>query len=73
MTPGERPMIHLKPKGGLCNRMRAVDSGVALAHDLDVQLDIHWVRAGDLHCRFDRLFEPIADPQPLVRGRRPPV
>ena len=65
MAPDEWPMIHLKPKGGLCNRMQAVDSGIALAHDLDVRLDIHWVRAGDLLCRFDRLFEPIADP--LVR------
>jgi len=63
-------MIHLKPKGGLCNRMRAVDSAVALAHDLQAPLDIHWVRAGDLNCRFDRLFEPIASPTVRIHERR---
>ena len=55
-------MIHLKPKGGLCNRMQAVDSGIALARAIDVPLEIHWVRAGDLLCRFDRLFEPLDIP-----------
>jgi hypothetical protein len=65
MARSATPMIHLKPKGGLCNRMQAVDSGIALAHELDTPLEIHWARAGDLLCRFDRLFEPIADP--LVR------
>ena len=62
--------IHLKPKGGLCNRMQAVDSAVALAHDLRVPLDIHWVRAGDLRCRFDKLFEPIASPAVTIHERR---
>jgi hypothetical protein len=50
--------------------MQAVDSAVALAGDLGTRLDIWWVRAGDLRCRFDRLFEPIPQPSVHVHERR---
>ncbi len=63
-------MISLKPKGGLCNRMQAVDSALALAQALQVRLDIWWVRAGDLNCRFDLLFEPLAFGMVRIHERR---
>jgi hypothetical protein len=65
MRPGrsgtETPMhIHLVPDGGLCNRMRAVDSAIALARERNWELTVHWRQhRGILNCRFDRLFEPI--------------
>jgi len=67
-SPGT--LIRLKPKGGLCNRMRAVDSAIALAHDLEAPLDIYWVRSGDLNCRFDLLFKGIASPSVRIHERR---
>lgn len=50
-------MIHLKPKSGLCNRMQAVDSAIALAHTLQTPLHVYWVTDHLLNCRFDRLWE----------------
>ena len=62
-------MIHLKPSAGLCNRMRAIDSALALARSLDTRLDIYWVRDHNLNCPFRRLFEPIKDPRVLLFDR----
>lgn len=52
-------MIHLKPRAGLSNRMRAIDSGVALAKALDLPLRIYWCPEKLFRCPFHLLFQPI--------------
>lgn len=52
-------MIALEPVGGLCNRLRAIDSAIALAKDLDQELRILWTRHKDIYARFFELFDPI--------------
>ena len=49
-------MIVIEPTGGLCNRMRAVDSAMALAVHLNRSLHVVWVMNDKLNCRFDDLF-----------------
>jgi hypothetical protein len=50
-------VIILEPVGGLCNRMRAIASALALAKDLDRQLWLLWRRDATLNCAFEELFE----------------
>lgn len=52
-------MIHIIPVAGLCNRMRALDSAVALARDLSLPITVYWQTNKDLNCPFDLLWEPI--------------
>lgn len=41
--------------------MRAMDSAMALAKVSGVPLRVYWARDQGLNCRFDQLFQPIAD------------
>lgn len=51
--------IKLVPTGGLCNRMRAIASGIAIAQHYQASIEILWnVRKG-LNANFDQLFLPI--------------
>lgn len=50
--------LYLKPVGGLCNRMRAIDSGVTLAGKLSKRLVVFWGRDQWLNCRHADLFKP---------------
>jgi len=52
-------MLVVEPRNGLANRLRVIDSGVALAKKLNMQLVIDWILNEDINCRFDKLFEPI--------------
>lgn len=54
--------ITLIPVGGLANRMKAIDSAVALAKDAHKELRIIWFKDWGLNCRFDELFQPLALP-----------
>lgn len=54
-------MITLRPSGGLCNRMLAVDSAVKLCKYLKKDLNIHWLKNHYLNASFFELFEPIQD------------
>lgn len=47
------------PGGGLCNRMRAIASGIDLAEDLGVPLEVLWAENSELNAPFQALFEPI--------------
>jgi hypothetical protein len=49
--------IYFEPIGGLCNRMRSVDSGISLARNLDKRMLVFWWMNNDLNCHFDELFE----------------
>ncbi len=52
-------MIYLKPIGGLCNRMRAIDSMISLCEKHNKNLTIIWLKSKDLNCNFDEIFLPI--------------
>lgn len=52
-------MIKLVPLEGLCNRMRAIDSAIALADDLNEPLEVYWVKDNGMKHNFYDLFEPI--------------
>lgn len=54
-------MITIEPTGGLCNRMRAIDSAIALCKDIQRDLEIKWVRNKGLNARFSDLFQPITE------------
>ena len=53
-------MMTLVPVGGLANRMKAIDAAVALAQEAHTSLRIIWFKDFGLNCRFDQLFEPLA-------------
>lgn len=50
-------MIVLKPTGGLCNRLRAIDSGVLLSEKINKPLRVLWMLSPDLNCSYNSLFE----------------
>lgn len=53
-------MLELVPVGGLCNRMRAIDSAVSFSVAYDVPLRIWWRKdKKDINCRFRDLFSEI--------------
>ena len=53
------PMITVVPIAGLCNRMRVVDSAIALAQATGKRLRVYWFANKDLQCDFKDLFRPI--------------
>jgi hypothetical protein len=44
---------------GLCNRLRAIDSAIALSSKKKLRLHIIWFADHDLNCKFSDLFEPL--------------
>lgn len=54
------PAITLAPIGGLCNRLRAIQSAIALADDCLIDLRVVWLRDQGLGARFTDLFQPLA-------------
>lgn len=52
-------MIELRVNSGLCNRMRAISSALALSRAAGRQLRIYWFNTRALKCPFAKLFEPI--------------
>lgn len=54
-------MILLKPNGGLCNRIRTIDSGIMLSQQIKKPLRVLWTLGPELNCSFNLLFE--ADPR----------
>lgn len=66
-TPSARPAI-LCPMGGLANRMRAIDSALALCRRFDRPLEIVWIRdARQINARFSDLFDPPERPGVSLR------
>ena len=46
-------MIIIQPSGGLCNRMRVINSGWKLARERKEKLQILWNCNAELNCPFD--------------------
>ena len=56
-------MIYLKPVGGLCNRMRSIESMVSWCKKYERDLTVLWVKDNSLNCPFVELFEMPKFPQ----------
>jgi hypothetical protein len=50
-------VICIKPIGGLCNRLRVIDSAIALAKQNHSYVHVIWQMNADLNCKFEELFE----------------
>ncbi len=50
-------MLIIQPIGGLCNRMRAINSALVLAKKQNKQLKVIWNVNAELGCPFEELFE----------------
>jgi len=50
-------VLTLEPIGGLGNRMRVLDSGIALSRYTGCELHIVWTIRNQMPCRFEDLFE----------------
>ena len=61
-------MIYVEPQSGLCNRMRVLDSAVALARAVDRPLTVIWHRNEDLNCRLQDLFQLPAEVDQVIEG-----
>lgn len=51
--------ITFVPVGGLANRMKSVNSAMALARKSNATLEIIWFTGWELNCPFHQLFAPI--------------
>lgn len=54
-------MIIIQPSGGLCNRMRVINSGWRLARERQEKLQIIWNCNAELNCPFESLFQPVTE------------
>ena len=51
-------MLIIQPIGGLCNRMRAINSARILANKRSEKLTVIWFVNPELGCPFEKIFEP---------------
>ena len=51
-------MLIIQPIGGLCNRMRAINSARMLAEKRQEKLTVIWFVNPELGCPFEKIFEP---------------
>ena len=56
----KKTRLLLIPNGGLCNRMRAVASGLNLARRTNGSTKILWMISGELGAAFEEVFQPIS-------------
>ena len=63
-------MLTIECLGGLGNRMRALDSAIALARALGYPITMVWNIDASLGCRFNDLFYPPASIQKIVHRNR---
>jgi hypothetical protein len=50
-------MIVINPKGGLCNRLRVINSGLGLSKCIERPLKVLWYLSPECHCSFYSLFQ----------------
>lgn len=52
-------MVIIQPSGGLCNRMRVINSSLELAKRKNTKLLVLWYCADELNAPFEALFQPV--------------
>jgi hypothetical protein len=68
----EHPIhFDIVPIGGLCNRMRAMASGVRMSEKLGGTCTIYWAKKPECLAGFEELFQPLQSPNMVVRSLRP--
>jgi hypothetical protein len=65
--------ITVEPCGGLGNRMRALDSGIALSRAMGRELHVVWTVRKEMPCRLEELFEVPAVIAALRQPRDPRI
>ncbi len=55
-------MITLRPVGGLCNRLLAIDSMIRICESIQKDLKVVWIKNEDLGCFFSDLYTPLEHP-----------
>ena len=58
------------PTGGLCNRMRAMATGIAIARHYQSQAYIYWNNCLGLKANFSDLFKPVHENDVLIIENR---
>ncbi len=64
-------MLTIEPIGGLCNRLRAIDSAVALGHDIGLPVHVLWrihSRIGSSYCDLFQTPEEICKLEEFTSG-----
>ena len=56
-------MLIIQPSGGLCNRMRVINSAWELAKRRKEKLIVLWYLCPELNCSFESIFEPVEEIQ----------
>ena len=54
-------MLIIQPSGGLCNRMRVINSACELARQRGEKLVVLWYLCQELNCPFESLFQPVEE------------
>ena len=54
-------MVIIQPSGGLCNRMRVINSSLELAKRKGTKLLVLWYCADELNAPFESLFQPVEE------------
>lgn len=54
-------MVIIQPSGGLCNRMRVINSSLELARRKGTSLLVLWYCSHELNAPFESLFEPVKE------------
>ena len=54
-------MLIIQPSGGLCNRMRVINSAWELAKKRKERLIVLWYLCPELNCPFEALFQPVKE------------
>lgn len=54
-------MVIIQPSGGLCNRIRVINSGRELAKRRKEKLVVLWYLCPELNCTFEDLFLPVTE------------
>ena len=52
-------MVIIQPSGGLCNRMRVINSSLELAKRKGTKLLVLWYCTDELNAPFESLFQPV--------------
>ena len=54
-------MVIIQPSGGLCNRMRVINSSLELARRKGCKLLVLWYCADELNAPYESLFQPVKE------------
>ncbi len=66
-------MLYLRPVGGLCNRLRTIDSFIDICVSKGIDLTIFWTMDDSLNSSFEDIFEPLNNEHIVINLMNVPV